>query len=126
MGGEQPIHDTEPAGTLHRYTRHRDVGGWGDVRIPNSFHELHEARGNVMEVHPAPEADILLLVTEGEVLAFDSNGLRWCTPRLSADGIRIDECRADVIRGTADYDWNPVLFTIDVASGRVKDGNPFA
>lgn len=95
----------------------------GDTRVPNSFQEVREAHGNVMSVLPLTHAGILLLITEGKILAIDEDGLRWCSPRVAAESVRVDGHDASRVWGMADADWNPTPFSIDLAAGTCEGGS---
>ncbi|RRC95020.1 hypothetical protein [Schaalia canis] len=95
----------------------------GDTRVPSSFQEVHEAHGNVVSVLPLTRASVLLLVTEGEIIAIDEGGVRWCSPRVAVDSVRVDGHDASRVWGVADADWNPTPFTIDLAAGTCEGGS---
>lgn len=90
----------------------------GDVRNPSSYYEVSEVRGSVIEVIPLPDVGILLLSTGEEIIAIDEKGVRWFTPRIAVDGIRVDGHDLRCLWGAVDYEWNPEPFSIELATGK--------
>lgn len=95
----------------------------GRASRPRSFREIREARASVVAVCPIVQAGLLLLVTEGEVLAIDAVGTRWRTRRIAADGLQIQGHIETSVWGLADVDWNPAPFLIDLTTGQVTGGS---
>lgn len=71
--------------------------------------------------------NILVLAGLVDVSAYGEGGLLWTTPRLSMDGLRLQECSATIITGVAERvgDGAARYFTIDPASGRSAVGAPY-
>ena len=73
----------------------------------------------VLEVRPVAEQRLLLFCGNTAVLAWGAQGLAWKTPRLSSEGLRLDEIRNGVLRG---FGWDlmtdrEVPFAVDLETG---------
>lgn len=98
----------------------------GDVREPEAF-EVVATPGPVVAAEELVVEGALLLVTPWAVTVVDARGVRWTTPRIAVDGLRIDEAKGGWIRGVADPDDDePRDFAVDLATGEVVGGSPIA
>ena len=87
-------------------------------------HCLHLPLRPVTQVLPAPQAGIILLAGFHTVAAFDANGLRWESARLSWEGVTLGEVGEGKLHGTG---WNmhtnrEVAFTVDLTTGAHTGG----
>lgn len=98
------------------------AGGYAYVvntRNPERF--THLDLRPVLEVHSAPEQHLLLFCGNQSVLAWGAQGLRWKTPRLSSEGLRITEIQGGKLHG---FGWDlmtdrEVPFAVNLATGGV-------
>jgi hypothetical protein len=98
----------------------------GDVLVPEGF-EVVAAPGPIVSAEELVRERALLLVTPWAVTAVGANGVRWTTPRVAVDGLRIDEAEDGWIRGVADPDDDePRDFAVDLATGELVGGSPIA
>ncbi len=70
--------------------------------------------------------DVVLFATDCDVTAIDSHGVRWCSRRISWDGIHDLRFTADqtVVHGNAaHYSSELMLFEIDVRTGEARGGS---
>ena len=73
----------------------------------------------VLEVLPLPEPNLLLFAGHHALLAWGTDGEAWQTVRLSSEGLRITEIRANQLSG---FGWDLLTdretpFTIDLRTG---------
>ena len=73
----------------------------------------------VLEVLPAPAADLLLFVGNRTILAWGSNGQAWESERLSDEGITITAVEDNLLRGRG---WQMLTdketqFSLDLRTG---------
>jgi hypothetical protein len=78
----------------------------------------------VVEVLPAVEAGLLLLVGFHTVLAWGAGGLAWETQRLSWEGVRVAGVEGQTLRG---FGWDmmrdvEVEFAVDLRTGEHTGG----
>ena len=90
-----------------------------DVTRPESCKQV-ELRP-VVEVHVAVEAGLLLFVGFHGMVAWDAEGERWRSAKLSDEGVRITEIADGLVRGVG---WRmmtdrEVSFEVDLKSGAV-------
>ena len=98
------------------------AGGYAyivDTRDPERFTHL-EFRP-VLEVRAAPEQNLLLFCSSYSVLSWGAQGLKWKSPRLSSEGLRITEMREDVLHG---FGWDlmtdrEIPFALDLNTGQL-------
>ena len=101
------------------------AGGYAyiaDVRTPERC--THLALRPVVAIHVASEAGLLLFAGFQTVIAWGPDGLAWESPRLSWDGLKIEEVEGYEARGSgwdlvADED---VPFRIDLRTGNARGG----
>jgi hypothetical protein len=60
------------------------------------------AQDQVRQVVPVIDSSLLLLVSYVDMVAIDSQGIAWTSPRLALDGLRITHTDADGIHCVAD------------------------
>lgn len=100
------------------------AGGYAyviDARHPERF--THVAFRPVLEVRPLPEHQLLLFAGHHALLAWGTAGQAWESPRLSSEGLRLEEVRGDALHG---FGWDlltdrEIPFTIDVRNGERID-----
>ena len=89
---------------------------------------LHLPLRPVTKILSAPDPDgqagLILLAGFHNIIAIDSNGLRWQSARLSWEGVTMIEVRDGHLHGTG---WNmrtdrEVPFSIDLATGQHEGG----
>lgn len=78
----------------------------------------------VLDARPIQANGLLIFADFVQIVAYGPNGLAWVTPRLSWDGLKINEITPDTIYGTG---WDApidaeVQFTVDLATGRCSGG----
>jgi hypothetical protein len=88
------------------------------------IHSLHLPLRPVTQTLPAPTANLILLAGFHNVIAIDTNGLRWQSSRLSWEGVTLTEVRNNQLHGTG---WNlhtdrEVPFSIDLTTGAHQGG----
>ncbi|GGH01331.1 hypothetical protein [Silvibacterium dinghuense] len=88
-----------------------------DTAEPNRF--LQIPWRPVLGIRSLPEQGLLLFTGHHALLAWGRNGEAWQSPRLSAEGIRIDRIEGGILHGAgwdlmADAD---VPFTLDLKTG---------
>jgi hypothetical protein len=101
------------------------AGGYAyliDTLAPD--HSLHLPLRPVTQILPAPTANLILLAGFHNVIAIDTNGLRWQSSRLSWEGVTLTEVRNNQLHGTG---WNlhtdrEVPFSIDLTTGAHQGG----
>jgi hypothetical protein len=95
-----------------------------DVEAPQQWWVLDESP--VIAVRPAVSAGLLVFATPWRVVAADATGVRWRTPRLAINGMRLDEPVEGEIAGLADPDDDESRdFVVDLITGRHRGGFPF-
>ena len=101
------------------------AGGYAylvDTRSPEQC--LHLPLRPVVQVLPAPEANLILLAGFHTVAALGATGLLWETARLSWEGVTLNEIRDGQLHGLG---WNmqtdrEVPFAIDLQTGQHTGG----
>jgi hypothetical protein len=101
------------------------AGGYAyliDTLAPDHSHHL--PLRPVTQILPAPTANLILLAGFHNVIAIDTNGLRWQSSRLSWEGVTLTEVRNNQLHGTG---WNlhtdrEVPFSIDLTTGAHQGG----
>jgi len=78
----------------------------------------------VYDIRPIIERQLLIFSGLTRLVAYDRNGLRWITPDLSWDGLRIVNVTRDSVSGVA---WDSpngreVEFLVDIRTGQHKGG----
>jgi hypothetical protein len=73
----------------------------------------------VLEIHPAPEANLLLFVGHRAILAWGTHGEAWQSPKLSDEGITVTSISGLKLVGLG---WNLITdketpFTLDLRNG---------
>jgi hypothetical protein len=73
----------------------------------------------VLEIHPAPEANLLLFVGHRAILAWGAHGEAWQSPKLSDEGVTVTSIRGQTLVGLG---WNLITdketpFALDLRSG---------
>lgn len=94
----------------------------GDAYLINSTRPTPNAwvatGGPVTSIRPAPGEGLLLLASPWKVSALDEDGVRWQSPRLAIEGIRLDEVADGRVAGVADPDdEEPRDFVINLRTG---------
>jgi hypothetical protein len=74
----------------------------------------------VMQVWPAPEADLLFFAGHHSILAWGTDGLAWQSGKLSDEGVTITSVEDGILRGTG---WRMMAdreteFGLDVETGK--------
>ena len=98
------------------------AGGYAyivDTLEPKEF--THVGFRPVFEVRPLVEQNLLLFVGSRALLAWGTGGEEWRTPRLSSEGLRIEEIRGNELHV---FGWDLVTdrevpFTVDLRTGRL-------
>lgn len=96
------------------------AGGYAyviDTRHPERF--THIGFRPVLEVRPLPEHALLLFAGHHALLAWGRDGQAWESPRLSSEGLRLDDVRGNQLLG---FGWDlltdrEVPFTLDLRTG---------
>lgn len=95
-----------------------------DVETPDRWWVLEDSP--VIAVRSAVNAGLLVLATPWRVIAADATGVKWRTPRLAIDGLRLDDPTAGEVAGLADPDDDESRdFVIDLITGQHRGGFPF-
>ena len=73
----------------------------------------------VLQIHPAPEANLLLFVGHRAILAWGAHGEAWQSPKLSDEGVTVTSITAEKLLGLG---WNLITdketpFALDLQSG---------
>jgi hypothetical protein len=89
------------------------------VDTPDNYIEVTDTP--IMDVMPIIERDILVFATPWRLLAYNSQGIVWRTPRIAIDGFKIVKTKADRIDGEVD----DLEFTINLENGQVEGGMQF-
>lgn len=89
-----------------------------DTTIPERFTMLPFRP--VLQVYPAPAADLLLFVGHHSILAWGANGQAWQSEKLSDEGITIAALEGSILHGMG---WQMMtdretLFAIDLKTGQ--------
>ncbi len=100
------------------------AGGYAyvvDTRRPERF--THVAFRPVLEVRPVPEHRLLLFAGHHSLLAWGPDGQAWESPRLSWEGLRLDNITNNELHG---FGWDlltdrDVPFTLDLRTGERID-----
>lgn len=83
------------------------------------------ACGVVTQAETIPAIPLLVLASPFEVFGIGPEGLKWRTPRLATDGIKILSVSPDSITGVAtDVSDIYIEFTIDPKTGKHEGGCP--
>ncbi|AWE41702.1 MULTISPECIES: hypothetical protein [unclassified Actinobaculum] len=92
----------------------------GDVRDPKSFTEVAQARHDVVDVLEVPDPQLLLLITDLNIVAISSTGVAWATQRLALDGFDVAR-KADEgwIACTPKHEPNSGVLLVNLEDGRV-------
>ena len=96
------------------------AGGYAyviDTRQPERFTQI--AFRPVLEVRALPEHGLLLFAGHHALLAWGAEGRAWESPRLSSEGLRMEEIQGDHLHG---FGWDlmtdrEVPFTLDLRTG---------
>ena len=88
-----------------------------DTQAPERFTML--PLRPVMQIVPAPEAELLLFAGHHTILAWGKNGLAWQSARLSDEGVTITAVEAEKLRGLG---WQMMTdkekpFALDLKTG---------
>ena len=96
-----------------------------DSRAPERWQQL--GYRPVTEIHPIPEAGLLVFVSFHSVEAWGAAGRMWQTARLSWEGVRLGETTAKELRG---WGWDmrtdtEMEFAVNLATGEHTGGPLF-
>ena len=77
----------------------------------------------VLQIHPAPEANLLLFVGHRAILAWGAHGEAWQSPKLSDEGVTVTSITAEKLLGLG---WNLITdketpFALDMQNGLLID-----
>ncbi len=80
----------------------------------------------VVEILPLPSEGLLLFVSFHTLLAYDAEGQRWKTEKLTSEGLRLGRVRDGKLQG---WGWDmrtdrELEFTVDLATGAHTGGVP--
>jgi hypothetical protein len=99
--------------------------GEGYVIDPETRQCVHCFGGQVVNVIPIPQLELLVVGNGLWFEAIGRNGILWKSPRISWDGMRNLEVHDFVLSGEAydpmTNDWRP--FKVDVLSGKPNGGS---
>ncbi|WP_126464268.1 hypothetical protein [Propionibacterium australiense] len=91
-----------------------------DVLTPEDAEEIDQVFP-VVEIIPIVCPARLVLISFQYIAAVGEKGqLAWATPKLADDGFRIDSTKEGKLTVTADWDWNPRTFRIDLLDGSIE------
>lgn len=101
------------------------AGGYAyvvDTMKPEPFTQI--SFRPVLEVRALPQHKLLLFAGHYALLAWGVDGLTWESPRLSSEGLRLEEIRGNELHG---WGWDllsdrEVPFTLDLRSGERVGG----
>jgi hypothetical protein len=93
-----------------------------DTTIPDRFTMLPYRP--VLQIHPAPEANLLLFVGHRSILAWGAHGEAWQSPKLSDEGVTVTCISGQTLHGLG---WNLITdketpFALDLQSGLLING----
>lgn len=76
----------------------------------------------VLNVYPAPDANVLLFVGHRSILAWGAHGEAWQSPKLSDEGVTVNSIERCTLHGAG---WNLITdeetpFALDLQSGALK------
>ena len=74
----------------------------------------------ITDVRVIGQAGLVVFATYTDLLAYDAHGVRWRSPRIALDGLRIDRIDASFIYGDSDnYAADAtVTFRVDLTTGQ--------